>query len=365
MASYSGNRPPRRTRTPGSHDRARDDRAVTVRAGSPPSERAHESPPARSTSGRDHRGGHRPSAAGRTPRRSTAMTAAVLGAVLVLVAVIVILVVSTTGNRAPTGSDGEGPLGMQAAPPGVVSALTHLEATSFAQAGTTITSSGPFTGSLTVLKGQPLALEDGRPLVVYVGANWCPYCAATRWPLATALSRFGTFTRLRITSSGKGPGEPDPGTNTLSFYHSSYSSRYLAFSPTEECTSVQSSSNSQAVRECNGYEPLQTLSGRALEIFDKYDFPPYVPASEQGSIPFVDFGNKLIGLGAFVDPSILQGLSHTEIARDIANTASPLSRTILSAANYYTAAICELTHDRPGSVCKMSAVRQAHSQLGL
>ena len=32
--------------------------------------------------------------------------------------------------------------------------------------------------------------------MLYIGAEFCPYCAAMRWSMAVALSRFGTFTPL-------------------------------------------------------------------------------------------------------------------------------------------------------------------------
>jgi hypothetical protein len=32
--------------------------------------------------------------------------------------------------------------------------------------------------------------------MLYIGAEYCPYCAAERWPLVMALSKFGTFSNL-------------------------------------------------------------------------------------------------------------------------------------------------------------------------
>ena len=44
----------------------------------------------------------------------------------------------------------------------------------------------------------PPLTSDGKPLVVYIGAEYCPFCAAERWPMVVALSRFGTFSGLQI-----------------------------------------------------------------------------------------------------------------------------------------------------------------------
>jgi hypothetical protein len=35
-------------------------------------------------------------------------------------------------------------------------------------------------------------VRGGHPLTVFVGAQYCPYCASMRWPLVEALNRFGT-----------------------------------------------------------------------------------------------------------------------------------------------------------------------------
>ena len=33
----------------------------------------------------------------------------------------------------------------------------------------------------------------GKPAVVFIGAEYCPYCASERWPMFMALSKFCTF----------------------------------------------------------------------------------------------------------------------------------------------------------------------------
>lgn len=69
-------------------------------------------------------------------------------------------------------------------------------------------------------------------------------------------------------------GEIVPGIATLSLYGSTYTSPYIAFLPTEQCTDIQSSSTSPAVEDCNGCEPLHPVSPTAYNIFLKYDFLP-------------------------------------------------------------------------------------------
>ena len=43
--------------------------------------------------------------------------------------------------------------------------------------------------------------RTGKPEVLFVGAEYCPFCAAERWPLIVALSRFGHFGALHNMQS--------------------------------------------------------------------------------------------------------------------------------------------------------------------
>jgi hypothetical protein len=292
------------------------------------------------------------------------MRAAVFGTVLVLAVVLVIVAVSVTHDNGAS-KDGRG-FGMQPAPASVVDAISRVPSSAFAQAGSAAGSSGPYTGAISTLKLQPAISSGGRPLIDFTGSNWCPYCAATRWPFAVALARFGTFKGLRITASGRGTGADYPGTNTLTFYGATYTSRYISFLGTEQCSDVLASGTSSvAVLDCNGYEPLEDLPGTAAKLFYKYDFQPYQTTADQGGIPFIDFGNKYLENGAFMSPAILSGLSHLQIARSLGRPAAPPGEAILVGANYYSAIVCKLTHDKPGSVCNMRVVRQATAALKL
>jgi hypothetical protein len=289
------------------------------------------------------------------------MTAGIFGTVLVVLAVLVIVLVSVTGKTTTKNSG----FGLKPAPASVVNAISSVPSSAFATAGATITSSGPYTVAISPLKNQSPLTSGGKPLIAYTGSNWCPYCAAARWPLAIALSRFGSFKKLDITESGRATNEVYPGTPSLSFYGSSYTSPYVSFLSTEQCSDLVSSSTATAVEDCNGYEPLQTLSPLAHKIYFKYDFPPYVASSNEGGIPFIDFGNQFLEDGAFMDPSILDGFTHVQIAQSLGNPIASPAQPILVSANFYTAAICKLTNNKPGSVCDMPVVKQAAKQLKL
>ena len=101
--------------------------------------------------------------------------------------------------------------------------------------------------------------------------------------LASALSRFGTFRGLSGLHSASGQ-EAYPHTATLNFYKSKYTSKYLKFTPVEQ----------ETVSE----KPLEKLTSAQTALITKYDAPPGVPASEEGAVPFIDFGGKYFVHGA-------------------------------------------------------------------
>jgi Domain of unknown function (DUF929). len=71
--------------------------------------------------------------------------------------------------------------------------LTTLPAAEFSSVGAGSVSSGALAHitKTSVLKGP-----TGKPEVLYVGADYCPYCAAQRYIVLAALSRFGTFSNV-------------------------------------------------------------------------------------------------------------------------------------------------------------------------
>ncbi len=195
---------------------------------------------------------------------------------------------------------------------------------------------------------------DGMPRVIYIGAEYCPYCAAERWAVVVALSRFGTFSGLSLThSSGY---DTFPNTNTFSFYRSAYSSRYLVFEPVELNTNQLASDGS--------YKKLETPTPEQQQLLATFDAPPYVSATSAGAIPFVDFGGKFLISGATYDAAVLQGKSADEIAGALSDPTAAIAQGVVGAANTMTAAMCTLTHDQPTSACANATIRQLEKRLG-
>jgi hypothetical protein len=193
--------------------------------------------------------------------------------------------------------------------------------------------------------GEPALTADGKPLIVYVGAEYCPFCAAQRWGMVVALSRFGSFTDLQTTHSSSS--DVYPNTATLSFHGSTYTSSFLSFQ------GVETQSNTP---QGNTYAVLDTPTAQQSQLLQKYNAPPYVAAGSAGSIPFIDFGNKYFASGASFSPQLLAGMSGSDIATALSDPTSPVAQAILGSANAFTAAICDLTGGQPAQVCTTTGV---------
>jgi hypothetical protein len=257
------------------------------------------------------------------------------GAVVVIVAaVLATVLLHGSSSPAPAAAGPPGPTG---------SSLTALTGKVTTVPAATIESVGAGTASAkpSTITGAPLT-SGGKPEVLYIGAEYCPYCAAERWAMIVALSRFGTFGGLATIRSaaanGAGTAEPFPNTPTWTFAHATYTSHLLAFTTVEEFTNIPD-------RSTGGYTQLQDLTSQQQANIKKYD------AANNGAIPFVNFGNKYLSVGASYDPGVLSGLSWDQIAADLHTPTSSVAVAVLGAANNLTAAACGITGDQPTAVC--------------
>jgi Domain of unknown function (DUF929) len=283
------------------------------------------------------------------------------GATLAVIVVVIVFIVAKALNSNSPSSTGIASAG-KSAPPAVTDApvadsLLSIPASTFNAVGAGPASGANAVNPLVPVSGRPVLTSGGKPEMLYVGAEYCPYCGAERWAMAAALSRFGTFSGLHFIHSNSD--DVFSNTPTLSFYGSTYTSSYLVFVPVETTTV--------------SHATLQTPTSAQLALMNIYDAPPYVPSGDNGAFPFVDIGNRYITDGAQYLPSVLgtvegpapsqQGLSWAQVALDLHNPSSPVAQTVLGAANHITAAICKITNGQPGSVCDSPAVRAVGSRV--
>jgi hypothetical protein len=190
-----------------------------------------------------------------------------------------------------------------------------------------------------------LVTTDGKQLVVFVGAEYCPYCAAERWVMVMWLSRFGTFKNLsEIQSSST---DVDANTDTFTFHKATYSSPYIDFSANE--------------LEDRNQAPLETMTTQISNIFTKYDTTPYT--TESGQFPFIDIGGVFTLYSTSYDPAMLRDLSWSQIAAKLSNASDPVTQAIIGNANILTAATCIATGDQPSTVCGTATIQSIEQGL--
>jgi thiol-disulfide isomerase/thioredoxin len=250
----------------------------------------------------------------------------------VLVAVAALVVVRLTGLGSSQAQTATG-----AADGGVIAGVTSVPAGVLDQVGAGTMKTPPKT-----ISGAALT-ADGKPKVLYVGAEYCPYCAAERWAMVVALSRFGTFSGLGQTASSAD--DVYPSTATLTFHGSTYTSKTIAF------TGVEAESNK---RSGSGYETLDTPTAEDEQTFTSLS---------GGSYPFVDIGGRYMISGASYDVQLLQGKSHQEIASALSDPDSDIAKAVDGTANAITAAICATTGNQPTAVCSATGVQAAAKTL--
>ena len=265
------------------------------------------------------------------------------GAIVVVVVIVVVFVVVKLGKSTPTTASGasNGPTG--SALTAVVDKVTTVPTSVLNAVGD---GGGQVSGKPIAIPGSALT-ANGKPEMLFVGAEYCPYCGAERWGMIVALSRFGTFTGLATVHSSST--DVYPNTPSFTFIHAKYTSKYLTFVPVETCSNIPNGGTT-----CDGYTTLQTPTSAQAALVTKYDSPTYVPgmsAAEAGAIPFIDFGGKYIISGASYNAQLLQGLSWSQVATDLSNPSSSVAKAADGTANYITAAICSMTNNLPATAC--------------
>ncbi len=294
------------------------------------------------------------------PRRfSTTMA---FGSVALVVAVVVALVVIAAisggpggkppvkGLSSPTTIPGKTTIpGQPAAPVRVPASAAVVDAVTGVTTRVANAVGLPATSMVTapsVRTGQPPLTIGGKPAAVFVGGEFCPYCAAERWAIVMAFSRFGTFSGLSETTSS--PWDTDPGTATFSFYGSSYSSPDLVLDTVEHV--------SNDTDGLGTHTTLQPLTPLESSLWARYDDPE--------GFPFLDIGNSVFVMSPSYDPTVLAGLDQAEIAARLTNPQDPVTQAIVGTANYLTAAICSVVGRTSSSWCSQPAVTKALTVLG-
>jgi hypothetical protein len=187
------------------------------------------------------------------------------------------------------------------------------------------------------ISGTPLTL-NGKPEVLYVGGEYCPFCAVERWSLIIALSHFGNFSGLEYMQSSST--DTNANTPTFTFANATFTSKYIAFVPIEEWNRATST--------------LSTLDSTQSSLYSQYGT---CSTTGDSGIPFVDIGNQYVvncgaqfnaGLGGTVD---IAGENWTQVASQLNDSSAPIAQLMDGAANTLITAICKIDGSQPASLC--------------
>jgi thiol-disulfide isomerase/thioredoxin len=259
--------------------------------------------------------------ASKKPRHSRWAWAGLAMVVLVIGAAVVLFLARGGGSDAnATASSGSVPTGAQGPANAALVALDQVRRES----------------------GEPL-LDGGRPLVFFMGAEWCPFCASERWALVEATSRFGKWSGLGELSSRSGQ-DFFPSLATYDLSRATYTSDYLNLRHVEVAT-------------VDG-EPLQKLGSFEERLVNGYD--------TLGSVPFLFAsgppGRYTVELA--YSPSLLEGQTFASLREGVAaETPTPAVEAIGGEADAITALICKLDGRRPSSVCAKGSIPALEGEI--
>ena len=253
-------------------------------------------------------------------RRAKTILSSVV-AIAVVIAVIAVIAITRPGKQTPEGD-------RQPAAASLVEGGTGVAPATYNQVGQGSAS----LDAAKAINDAPLT-KDGKPELLFIGGEFCPYCAAERWSMVQALSRFGTFDGLnRIRSSST---DTFPNTATFSFYKTSYTSKYLSFVGVENRD------------RANDQTDLEPVTDAQKKIWSKYT---------QLSFPFLYLDGKYVLTNTGFSPGDLAGLTWDQIIADLKDPTSSVAKDILGEANVLTAMIGKTTNGQPGDVCSAEGV---------
>jgi thiol-disulfide isomerase/thioredoxin len=173
-------------------------------------------------------------------------------------------------------------------------------------------------GKFMHVTDKQLKRQSGKSLVFFMGAGFCPFCAAERWAIVNALSNFGSWTGLVETSSADHD-EKYLNIPTFSFARAKYESNYIEFVARETAD--------------RNFEPLQELDEKDFEILDAFN-PDQI-------IPFLLIDGQFMQVGSGFSPQILEGMGHAKVRTELANPSSLLAKAVKIEIDNVTALVCK------------------------
>jgi hypothetical protein len=279
------------------------------------------------------------------PRRRGIYAAAAGG-----LAAVVIAAVALASNLGGKGGPGPAPAqgapyrppsatGTYQLPAGAVSLVDRVPVGALIASARAQLGRGQVTPPEKLPPAAPPLSSGGRPEIMFICAEYWSKCAAERWALVMALSKFGTFTTLKGTTSSAAGASPK--TPTFSFYGAAYSSRYLTLVTDELETNTDVGGGE--------YPLLQPPTIQEMTMMTAWDRAPYTTIKT--SLPFAYIGGKFLLTTSQYDASAISQMSFQAAASVMTSGKSTVSKQVEAAAGYLVGDFCAVTHGQPAPVC--------------
>ena len=184
--------------------------------------------------------------------------------------------------------------------------------------------------------------RDGKLLVFFMGAEYCPYCAAERWAIVRALQKYGRWSGLKQAISAARD-EPFLNLPTYDLTEAAYTSPHIEFVAREI--------------EDREFKPLQKLLENEEKLLKQYN--------SEKQIPFLLIGGRFMQIEAGFTPKIFIGHTFRQTETELKKAESEIRKTIDAEANIIRALLCVV--GLPAELCKETGVAElvAHANQNL
>ena len=179
--------------------------------------------------------------------------------------------------------------------------------------------------------------RGGKLSVFFMGAEYCPYCAAERWAIVRSLQKFGQWDGLKQTISAARD-EPFLNLPTYDFTKSTYTSPNIEFVARE-------------VKD-REFKPLEKLLKTEEKLVRKFN-----PKKE---IPFLLVGGRFMQIGSGFPPKIFIGHTFRQTETELKKIESEIRKTIDEEANIISALLC--LSGLPPELCKEAGTAELVAQ---
>ncbi len=194
-------------------------------------------------------------------------------------------------------------------------------------------------GKFMHVTDQPLKRQSGKSLVYFMGAGFCPFCAAERWAIVKALERFGKWDGL-VEDKSAGHDEKYLNVPTFSLARARYSSDHVEFAGKETAD--------------RNFEPLQELDDSDFEILDMYN--------PDQMIPFLLIDGQFMQVGAGFSPEMIQNMTHEQVRTELEKPDSAIGRAVRAEIDNITALVCKSIGGK-GDACGLDSVKALVGKL--